>query len=139
MKTALLLIACWLLALIPLDRVATPLVTLLFNPDRALYGTAQLTGFAGILLTLYPPPISGWKWCCVAAFQIAGMLALLAAWADFINSSGTESHWLVLYAMAFPPFHLVGWLVFVLRDPGIWPPERLTSVDFTPFSHFLFS
>ncbi|MFQ2769716.1 hypothetical protein ACK3Y4_03060 [Aeromonas caviae] len=64
MKTALLLIACWLLALIPLDQGLTPLVTLLFNPDRALY------------------------------------------------SSGTESHWLVLYAMALP-FHLVGWLVFV--------------------------
>lgn len=45
-------------------------------------------------------------------FQIAGMLALLASWIDFINSSGTESHWLLLYAMALP-FHVVGWLVLV--------------------------
>ena len=65
MKTALLLIACWLLAPDPAGS-GSPLVTLLFNPDRALYGTAQLTGFAGILLTS-TSPISGWKWCCVAA------------------------------------------------------------------------
>jgi len=40
------------------------------------------------------------------------MLALLASWIVFINSSGTESHWLLLYAMALP-FHVVGWLVLV--------------------------
>jgi membrane-bound metal-dependent hydrolase YbcI (DUF457 family) len=45
-------------------------------------------------------------------FQIAGMLALLAAWIDFINSSGCESHFLLLYLLALP-FHLLGWLVFV--------------------------
>jgi hypothetical protein len=81
MKTALLLIACWLLALIPLDQGLTPLVTLLFNPDRALYGTAQLTGFAGILLTLYLANL-GVEVVLRRRFQIAGMLALLAAWTD---------------------------------------------------------
>ncbi|MGL5843440.1 MAG: hypothetical protein ACRCYK_16855 [Aeromonas hydrophila] len=76
MKTALLLIACWLLALIPLDQGLTPLVTLLFNPDRVLYGTAQLTGFAGILLTLYLANL-GVEVVLRRRFQIAGMLALL--------------------------------------------------------------
>ena len=48
MKTALLLIACWLLALIPLDQGLTPLAVLLFHPDRELYGAAQLiTGDLG--------------------------------------------------------------------------------------------
>ena len=79
MKTALLLIACWLLALIPLDQGITPLVVLLFNPDRTLYGTAQLTGFAGILLTLYLANL-GVEVVLRRRFQIAGMLALLAAW-----------------------------------------------------------
>jgi hypothetical protein len=111
MKTALLLIACWLLALIPLDQGITPLVTLLFHTDRELYGTAQLTGFAGILLTLYLANL-GVEVVLRRRFQIAGMLALLAAWLDFINSSGNESHFLLLYLLALP-FHLLGWLVLV--------------------------
>ena len=111
MKTALLLIACWLLALIPQDQGITPLVALLFNPDRDLYGTAQLTGFAGILLTLYLSNL-GVEVVLRRRFQIAGMLALLAAWVDFIQSSGSSAHWLQLYALALP-FHLLGWLVFV--------------------------
>ncbi|MGL5030227.1 MAG: hypothetical protein ACRDBT_00540 [Aeromonas sp.] len=111
MKTALLLILCWLLALIPLDQGLTPLVTLLFNPDRTLYGTAQLTGFAGILLTLYLANL-GVEVVLRRRFQIAGMLALLAAWIDFINSSGTHSSllWLCLLAL---PFHLLGLLILV--------------------------
>ena len=111
MKTALLLITCWLLALIPLDQGLTPLVTLLFNPDSVLYGTAQLTGFAGILLTLYLSNL-GVEVVLRRRFQIAGMLALLAAWIDFIQSSGSSAHWLQLYALALP-FHLLGWRVFV--------------------------
>ncbi|WP_041207955.1 hypothetical protein [Aeromonas jandaei] len=111
MKTALLLIACWLLALIPQDQGITPLVALLFNPDRDLYGTAQLTGFAGILLTLYLSNL-GVEVVLRRRFQIAGMLALLAAWIDFIQSSGSSAHWLQLYTLALP-FHLLGWLVFV--------------------------
>ncbi|MFQ2254472.1 hypothetical protein ACK33C_15715 [Aeromonas hydrophila] len=111
MKTALLLIACWLLALIPLDQGLTPLVTLLFNPDRVLYGTAQLTGFAGILLILYLANL-GVEVVLRRRFQIAGMLALLAAWVGFINSSGSEAHWLLLLALALP-FHGLGLLVLV--------------------------
>ena len=111
MKTALLLIACWLLALIPLDQGMTPLVTLLFHPDRELYGTAQLTGFGGILLTLYLANL-GVEVVLRRRFQIAGMLALLAAWIDFINCSGNQSHFLQLYLLALP-FHLLGWLVLV--------------------------
>lgn len=111
MKTALLLITCWLLALIPLDRGLTPLALLLFNPDRELYGTAQLTGFGGILLTLYLANL-GVEVVLRRRFQIAGMLALLVAWIDFINSSGNDSHLLLLYALALP-FHLLGWLVLV--------------------------
>ena len=111
MKTALLLIACWLLALIPLDQGMTPLVTLLFHPDRELYGTAQLTGFGGILLTLYLANL-GVEVVLRRRFQIAGMRALLAAWIDFINCSGNQSHFLLLYLLALP-FHLLGWLVLV--------------------------
>ena len=111
MKTALLLIACWLMALIPLDQGMTPLVTLLFHPDRELYGTAQLTGFGGILLTLYLANL-GVEVVLRRRFQIAGMLALLAAWIDFINCSGNQSHFLLLYLLALP-FHLLGWLVLV--------------------------
>ncbi|BBR38342.1 hypothetical protein Q7I35_14930 [Aeromonas allosaccharophila] len=111
MKTALLLIACWLLALIPLDQGMTPLVTLLFHPDRELYGTAQLTGFGGILLTLYLANL-GVEVVLRRRFQIAGMLALLAAWIDFINCSGNQSYFLLLYLLALP-FHLLGWLVLV--------------------------
>ena len=111
MKTALLLIACWLLALIPLDQGMTPLVTLLFHPDRELYGTAQFTGFGGILLTLYLANL-GVEVVLRRRFQIAGMLALLAAWIDFINCSGNQSHFLLLYLLALP-FHLLGWLVLV--------------------------
>lgn len=111
MKTALLLIACWLLDLIPLDQGMTPLVTLLFHPDRELYGTAQLTGFGGILLTLYLANL-GVEVVLRRRFQIAGMLALLAAWIDFINCSGNQSHFLLLYLLALP-FHLLGWLVLV--------------------------
>ena len=77
MKTALLLIACWLLALIPLDQGLTPLAVLLFHPDRELYGAAQLTGFGGILLTLYLANL-GVEVVLRRRFQIAGMLALLA-------------------------------------------------------------
>ena len=111
MKTALLLIACWLLALIPLDQGITPLIALLFNPDRELYGTAQLTGFGGILLTLYLANL-GVEVVLRRRFQIAGMLTLLVAWIGFINSSGSESHFLLLYLLALP-FHLLGWLVLV--------------------------
>ncbi len=77
MKTALLLIACWLLTLIPQDQGLTPLFSLLFNPDRDLYGTAQLTGFGGILLTLYLANL-GVEVVLRRRFQIAGMLTLLA-------------------------------------------------------------
>lgn len=86
-------------------------MTLLFNPDRVLYGTAQLTGFAGILLTLYLANL-GVEVVLRRRFQIAGMLALLAAWVDFINSSGSEAHWLLLLALALP-FHGLGLLVLV--------------------------
>lgn len=40
------------------------------------------------------------------------LLALLAAWVDFINSSGSEAHWLLLLALALP-FHGLGLLVLV--------------------------
>ena len=86
-------------------------MTLLFNPDRVLYGTAQLTGFAGILLTLYLANL-GVEVVLRRRFQIAGMLALLAAWVDFINSSGSEAHWLLLLTLALP-FHGLGLLVLV--------------------------
>jgi hypothetical protein len=109
-------------------------VTLLFNPDRALYGTAQLTGFAGILLTLYLANL-GVEVVLRRRFQIAGMLALLAAWTDFINSSGTESHWLVLYAMALP-FHLVGWLVLFAGSRRLAARKADISLISHP-SHFL--
>ncbi|MGL4932989.1 MAG: hypothetical protein ACRC4P_06650 [Aeromonas sp.] len=111
MRTALLLIACWLLALIPLDQGLTPLVALLFDPDRDRYGTAQLTGFAGILLTLYLANL-GVEVVLRRRFQIAGMLTLLAAWGDFINSSGNASHFLLLCLLALP-FQLLGLLVLV--------------------------
>lgn len=111
MKTALLLIACWLLTFIPMEQGFTPLVALLFNPDRELYGAAQLTGFAGILLTLYLANL-GVEVVLRRRFQIAGMLALLVAWVDFIHSSGSEAHWLLLVALALP-FHLLGLLVLV--------------------------
>ncbi|WP_265435522.1 hypothetical protein [Aeromonas media] len=111
MKTALLLIACWLLALIPLDQGLTPLAVLLFHPDRELYGAAQLTGFGGILLTLYLANL-GVEVVLRRRFQIAGMLTLLVAWIGFINSSDSESHFLLLYLLALP-FHLLGWLVLV--------------------------
>ena len=64
-------------------------MTLLFNPDRALYGTAQLTGFAGILLTLYLANL-GVEVVLRRRFQIAGMLAPAGRLADFINSSGSR-------------------------------------------------
>ncbi|MFB2865835.1 hypothetical protein [Aeromonas sp. MdU4] len=111
MKTALLLIACWLLALIPQDQGITPLVALLFNPDRELYGSAQLTGFGGILLTLYLANL-GVEVVLRRRFQIAGMLTLLVAWIGFINCSDNQSHFLLLYLLALP-FHLLGWLILV--------------------------
>ncbi|MBV7596299.1 MULTISPECIES: hypothetical protein [Aeromonas] len=111
MKTALLLIACWLLTFIPMDQGLLPLAALLFNPDRELYGAAQLTGFAGILLTLYLANL-GVEVVLRRRFQIAGMLTLLVAWADFINCSGSTAHWLLLLALALP-FHLLGLLVLV--------------------------
>ena len=85
--------------------------TALFHPDRELYGTAQPTGFGGILLTLYLANL-GVEVVLRRRFQIAGMLALLAAWIDFINCSGNQSHFLLLYLLALP-FHLLGWLVLV--------------------------
>jgi hypothetical protein len=109
MKTALLLIACWLLALIPQDQGITPLIALLLNPDRALYGTAQLTGFGGILLTLYLANL-GVEVVLRRRFQIAGMLTLLVAWIGFINASNSEAHWILLLALSLP-FHLLGLLV----------------------------
>ncbi|MNF37522.1 hypothetical protein MNZ22_13485 [Aeromonas encheleia] len=111
MKTALLLIACWLLTFIPVDQGLLPLAALLFNPDRELYGAAQLTGFAGILLTLYLANL-GVEVVLRRRFQIAGMLTLLVAWFDFINCSGSTAHWLLLLALALP-FHLLGLLVLV--------------------------
>ena len=101
MKTALLLIACWLLSFIPMEQGLLPLAALLFNPDRELYGAAQLTGFAGILLTLYLANL-GVEVVLRRRFQIAGMLALLVAWIDFIHSSGSPAHWLPLMAFALP-------------------------------------
>ena len=109
MKTALLLIVCWLLTLIPQDQGLTPLFSLLFNPDRDLYGTAQLTGFGGILLTLYLANL-GVEVVLRRRFQIAGMLTLLVAWIGFINASGSEAHWLLLLALSLP-FHVLGLLV----------------------------
>ncbi|MCH7347614.1 hypothetical protein MM182_05095 [Aeromonas sp. MR19] len=109
MKTALLLIACWLLTLIPQDQGLTPLFSLLFHPDRDLYGTAQLTGFGGILLTLYLANL-GVEVVLRRRFQIAGMLTLLAAWIGFINASGSEAHWLLLLALSLP-FQVLGLLV----------------------------
>lgn len=101
MKTALLLIACWLLALIPQEQGLRPLAALLFDPDRALYGAAQLTGFAGILLTLYLANL-GVEVVLRRRFQIAGMLALLVAWLGFIHSSGGQAYWLLPVALALP-------------------------------------
>ncbi|MGY3957900.1 hypothetical protein [Aeromonas popoffii] len=111
MKTALLLIACWLLALIPQEQGLNPLISLLFNPDREIYGTAQLTGFGGILLTLYLANL-GVEVVLRRRFQIAGMLTLLVAWIDFINASGSEAHWLLLLALSLP-FQVLGLLVLV--------------------------
>lgn len=111
MKTALLLIACWLLIFIPMEQGLRPLAVLLFHPDRALYGAAQLTGFAGILLTLYLANL-GVEVVLRRRFQIAGMLALLVAWIDFIHSSGSQAHWLPLLAFALP-FLVLATLVLV--------------------------
>ncbi|MGY6038525.1 hypothetical protein [Aeromonas sp. AE23HZ002T15] len=111
MKTALLLIACWLLTFIPTQQGLLPLAALLFNPDRELYGAAQLTGFAGILLTLYLANL-GVEVVLRRRFQIAGMLALLVAWVDFIHSSGSQAHWLPLLAFALP-FLVLAMLVLV--------------------------
>lgn len=111
MKTALLLIACWLLSFIPTEQGLLPLAALLLDPDRDLYGAAQLTGFAGILLTLYLANL-GVEVVLRRRFQIAGMLALLVAWIDFIHSTGSQEHWLLLMAFALP-FLVLALLVLV--------------------------
>lgn len=111
MKTALLLIACWLLALIPSEQGLTPLVTLLFDSNRELYGSAQLTGFAGVLLTLYLANL-GVEVVLRRRFQLAGMLTLLVAWVAFIDCDGGEPNWWLLWALALP-FHLLSLLVLV--------------------------
>ncbi|MGE6107071.1 hypothetical protein [Aeromonas sobria] len=111
MKTALLLIACWLLALIPSEQGLTPLVTLLFDSNRELYGNAQLTGFGGVLLTLYLANL-GVEVVLRRRFQLAGMLTLLVAWVAFIHCDGGEPNWWLLWALALP-FHLLSLLVLV--------------------------
>lgn len=101
MKTALLLILCWLLTLIPTEQGLRPLAALLIDADRALYGTGQLTGLGGVLLTLYLANL-GVEVVLRRRFQIAGMLPLLAAWSEFVNQSRTEQGWLVTLLPALP-------------------------------------
>lgn len=111
MKTALLLIVCWLLALIPSEQGLTPLITLLFDNNRDLYGSAQLTGFGGVLLTLYLANL-GVEVVLRRRFQLAGMLTLLVAWVAFINCYQGDPNWWRLWALALP-FHILSLLVLV--------------------------
>mgnify|MGYP001619308828 CR=1 FL=1 len=111
MKTALLLIACWLLALIPSEQGLTPLIRLLFDSNRDLYRSAQLTGFGGVLLTLYLANL-GVEVVLRRRFQLAGMLTLLVAWVAFINCYPGEPNWWQLWALALP-FHILSLLVLV--------------------------
>jgi TorA-specific chaperone len=100
------------------------LVTLLFNPDRALCGTAQLTGFAGILLTLYLANL-GVEVVLRRRFQIAGMLALLAAWTISSTAAAPRATGWCSTPWRCRFIWWAGW--YCSRDPGVWPPERLTS------------
>ncbi|ALP42131.1 hypothetical protein [Aeromonas schubertii] len=101
MKTALLLIASWLLTLLPTERGVVPLLALLLDADRELYGTGQLTGLAGILLTLYLANL-GVEVVLRRRFQIAGMLTLVAAWIEFINQGAALAPWWQILLPALP-------------------------------------
>lgn len=122
MRTALMLIFCWLLAFIPQPQGVKPLAYLLLQGDQIEYGAAQLIGFASLLLTLYLANL-GIEVVLRRRFQIISVLAMQSSWLSFIHAIHITQHALIVWLLALP-FHLFSAMVLIR---GLQAFTRATS------------
>lgn len=110
MKTALLLIACWLLILLPTEQGMRALLVMLLDADHERLGAAQMMGLGGMLLTLYLANL-GVEVVLRRRFQLTGMLALLLSVIGFINLGRVELN--LLFVLSSLPFLTLCVLILV--------------------------